>query len=62
MLDGIYDLFESVTTPHYSNAEGSQRIAERIDVHQFDHRPELEGARVALFGVMDGRKSGDNEG
>ena len=62
MLDGIYDLFESVTTPHYSNAEGSQRIAERIDVHQFDHRPELEGARVALFGVMDGRKSGDNAG
>ena len=48
MLDGIYDLFESVTTPHYSNAEGSQRIAERIDVHQFDHRPELEGARVAF--------------
>ncbi|HBP44481.1 MAG TPA: arginase [Flavobacteriales bacterium] len=62
MLDGIYDLFESVTTPHYSNAEGSQRIAERIDVHQFDYRPQLEGARVALFGVMDGRKSGDNEG
>lgn len=62
MLDGIYDLFESVMTPHYSNAEGSQRIAERIDVHSFDHRPELEGARVAIFGIMDGRKSGDNEG
>lgn len=62
MLDGIYDLFESVITPHYSNAEGSQRIAERIDVHSFEHRPQLEGARVALFGVMDGRKSGDNEG
>jgi len=62
MLDGIYDLFESVMTPHYSNAEGAQRIAERIDVHSFDHRPELEGARVALFGVMEGRKSGDNEG
>lgn len=62
MLDGIYDLFDSVITPHYSNAEGAQRIAERIDVHSFEHRPELEGARVAIFGVLEGRKSGDNEG
>ena len=62
MLDGIYDLFESVHTPHYSNAEGAQRIADRIDVHRFDYRPELEGVKVALFGVLDGRKSGDNEG
>jgi arginase family enzyme len=62
MLDGIYDLFDSVITPHYSNAEGAQRIAERIDVHSFENRPELEGARVAIFGVLEGRKSGDNEG
>jgi arginase family enzyme len=62
MTEGIFDLFESVHTPHYSNAEGSQRIADRIDVHRFDYRPELEGVRVALFGVLDGRKSGDNEG
>ena len=62
MTEGIYDLFESVHTPHYSNAEGSQRLADRIDVHRFDHRPELEGVRVALFGILDGRRSGDNEG
>ena len=62
MTEGIYDLFESVNTPHYSNAEGSQRIADRIDVHRFDYRPELEGVRVAIFGVLDGRRSGDNEG
>ena len=62
MTDGIYDLFESVHTPHYTNAEGSQRIADRIDVHRFDHRPELEGVRVAIFGILDGRRSGDNEG
>ena len=62
MTEGIFDLFESVHTPHYSNAEGSQRIADRIDVHRFDYRPELEGVRVALFGVLDGRRSGDNEG
>jgi formiminoglutamase len=62
MTEGIYDLFESVNTPHYSNAEGSQRIADRIDVHRFDYRPELEGVRVAVFGVLDGRRSGDNEG
>jgi len=62
MLDGIYDLFDSVITPHYSNAEGAQRIAERIDLHSFENRPELEGARVAIFGVLEGRKSGDNEG
>ena len=62
MLEGIYDLFESVNTPHYSNADGSQRIADRMEVHRFDHQPELEGVKVVLFGVMDGRKSGDNEG
>ena len=62
MTEGIYDLFESVHTPHYSNAEGSQRLADRIDVHRFDHRPELEGMRVAMFGILDGRRSGDNEG
>ena len=62
MSDVIYELFESVHTPHYSNADGAQRIADRVDVHRFDHRPELEGARIVIFGVPDGRRSGDNEG
>ena len=62
MLEGIYDLFESVNTPHYTNADGSQRIADRMEVHRFDHQPELEGVKVVLFGILDGRKSGDNEG
>ena len=46
MLEGIYDLFESVNTPHYSNADGSQRIADRMEVHRFDYQPELEGVKV----------------
>jgi hypothetical protein len=50
------------TLPHYTNADGSQRIADRMEVHRFDHQPELEGVKVVLFGILDGRKSGDNEG
>lgn len=62
MLDGFLDLFEPVNAPDFSNAEGVARIADRIEAHRFDSRPMLEGARVALFGVNDGRRSGDNEG
>lgn len=62
MLDGFLDLFEPVNAPDFSNAEGVARIADRIEAHRFDARPMLEGARVALFGVNDGRRSGDNEG
>ena len=62
MTNGLYDLFESVNPPEFSNAEGVARIADRIEAHRFDHQPMLEGARVALFGVNDGRRSGDNEG
>lgn len=62
MSNGLYDLFSSVPMPWYSNAEGTPRLAERVEVHRIDHRPELEGARVAIFGVQDGRRSGDNEG
>lgn len=62
MSEFIYEHFDSVHTPHYSNADGAQRIADRIDVHRFDHRPDIEGARVVVFGVPDGRRSGDNEG
>jgi arginase family enzyme len=62
MSHELYDLFETVYTPYFSNSEGAARIADRIEVHRFDHRPGLEGVRVALFGVLDGRNSGDNEG
>ena len=62
MLDGFLDLFEPVNAPDFSNAEGVARIADRIEAHRFDAQPMLEGARVALFGVNDGRRSGDNEG
>ena len=62
MLDGFLDLFEPVNAPDFSNAEGVARIADRIEAHRFDSHPMLEGARVALFGVNDGRRSGDNEG
>lgn len=62
MSEVIYELFESVHTPHYSNAQGAQRIADRVDLHRFDHKPELEGAKVAIMGIPDGRRSGDNEG
>ena len=62
MLDGFLDLFEPVNAPEFSNAEGVARIADRIEAHRFDARPMLEGARVAMFGVNDGRRSGDNEG
>ncbi len=62
MQDGFLDLFEPVNVPHFSNAEGVARIADRMETHRFDARPMLEGARVAIFGVNDGRRSGDNEG
>ncbi|MEC8113487.1 MAG: formimidoylglutamase, partial [Bacteroidota bacterium] len=62
MLDGFLDVFEPVSAPDFSNAEGVARIADRMEAHRFDARPMLEGARVALFGVNDGRRSGDNEG
>ena len=62
MSDGFLDLFEPVNAPDFSNAEGVARIADRIEAHRFDSRPMLEGSRVALFGVNDGRRSGDNEG
>ena len=62
MTHGLYDMLESVNPPAFSNAEGVARMADRIEVHRFDHQPMLEGARVALFGVNDGRRSGDNEG
>ena len=61
MSDGFLDLFEPVNAPDFSNAEGVARIADRIEAHRFDSRPMLEGSRVALFGVNDGRRSGDNE-
>ena len=48
-------------THDFSNAKVA-RIADRIEAHRFDARPMLEGSRVALFGVNDGRRSGDNEG
>ena len=62
MQDGFLDVFEPVNVPDFSNAEGVARIADRIEAHRFDARPMLEGARVAIFGVNDGRRSGDNEG
>lgn len=62
MSEVIYELFESVHTPHYSNAEGAQRLADRIEVHRFDHQPDLEGVRAVIMGIPDGRGSGDNEG
>lgn len=62
MSDAIYDLLSSVDTPYFSNAEGTPRLAERIEVHRFDFRPQIEGAKVALLGIQDGRRSGDNEG
>ncbi len=62
MSDAIYDLLSSVDTPYFSNAEGTPRLAERIEVHRFDFRPQIEGARVAILGIQDGRRSGDNEG
>lgn len=62
MSDAIYELLSSVDTPYFSNAEGTPRLAERIEVHRFDFRPQIEGAKVAIVGIQDGRRSGDNEG
>ena len=62
MSDGFLEMFEPANPPDFSNAEGVARIADRIETHRFDHHPMLEGARVAIFGVNDGRRSGDNEG
>ena len=46
----------------YSNPEGTARIVDKIEIHRFDREPSIEGFRVAIFGVNDGRNSGDNEG
>ena len=62
MSQGIYELFQPVDQPVFSNAEGTSRIADRIDIHRFDYQPDIEGCRIAIFGVNDGRNSGDNEG
>mgnify|MGYP000447234526 FL=1 len=62
MSERIFDLLQPVDQPVFSNAEGSARIADRIEIHRFDHQPSIEGCRVAIFGVNDGRNSGDNEG
>jgi arginase family enzyme len=62
MSESIFDLLQPVDQPVFSNAEGSARIADRIEIHRFDHKPSIEGCRVAIFGVNDGRNSGDNEG
>ena len=62
MSQGIFELFQPVDQPVFSNAEGTARIADRIDIHRFDYQPSIEGCRVAIFGVNDGRNSGDNEG
>ena len=45
MLDGFLDVFEPVSAPDFSNAEGVARIADRMEAHRFDARPMLEGAR-----------------
>ena len=62
MSERIFELLQPVDQPVFSNAEGSARIADRIEIHRFDHQPSIEGCRVAIFGVNDGRNSGDNEG
>jgi formiminoglutamase len=62
MSNKIFDLLQPVDRPLFSNAEGSARIADKIDVYRFDHEPSIEGCRVAIIGVNDGRNSGDNEG
>ena len=44
--------------PRLFQCGGVARIADRIEAHRLDARPMLEGARVAIFGVNDGRRSG----
>ncbi len=62
MSGKIFEFLQPIDTPFYGNPEGSARIADKIDMHRFDHEPEVEGCRVAIIGVNDGRNSGDNEG
>ena len=62
MSGKIFEFLQTIDTPFYGNPEGSARIADKIDMHRFDHEPEVEGCRVAIVGVNDGRNSGDNEG
>ena len=62
MSQRLYEFLQPVDFPFYGNAEGAARIVDRIEVHRFDNKPSVEGCRVALIGVSDGRSSGDNEG
>ena len=43
MSGKIFEFLQPIDNPFYGNPEGSARIAERIDMHRFDHEPEVEG-------------------
>ena len=60
MSSKLYELLQPVDTFFFGNPEGSARIADKIDIHRFDNKPSIEGCRVAILGVNDGRNSGDN--
>lgn len=62
MSSKLYELLQPVDTFFFGNPEGSARIADKIDIHRFDNKPSIEGCRVAILGVNDGRNSGDNAG
>jgi len=62
MSQRLFELLQPVQQIAYSNPEGTARIVDKIEIHRFDHEPSIEGFRVAIFGVNDGRNSGDNEG